>query len=121
MPELVGAEGFAVDALMDDADIIRSRAKIESTIGNARAYLDMAARCEDFDAFIWSHVNGGAKMGGGQSVSTSDATSLVLFKALKAHGFKVVASPRSLPSYRSSAWSMITRPTAPRCSACGDL
>jgi DNA-3-methyladenine glycosylase I len=32
-----------VDALMYDADINRSRAKIESTIGNARTYLDMAA------------------------------------------------------------------------------
>lgn len=37
-----------VDRLMLDAGIVRSRAKIEATIGNARAYLAMQAAGEDF-------------------------------------------------------------------------
>jgi DNA-3-methyladenine glycosylase I len=37
-----------VERLLQDAAIIRSRAKIESTIGGARAYLAMQAAGEDF-------------------------------------------------------------------------
>src|SRR5579863_2270138 len=39
--------------LLDDAGIVRSRAKIEATIGGARAYLQMQAAGEDFAGFIW--------------------------------------------------------------------
>src|SRR5947208_8944951 len=43
-PEIVARFGPEdVSRLLDDAGIIRSRAKIEATIGNARAYLAMQA------------------------------------------------------------------------------
>src|ERR1700755_3185586 len=42
-PERIAGYGEAdVERLMGDAGIIRSRAKIEATIGNARAYLEMS-------------------------------------------------------------------------------
>lgn len=47
-----------VDRLVENADIIRSRAKIEATIGNAKAYLEMQKNGEDFSEFIWSMVGG---------------------------------------------------------------
>lgn len=47
-----------VDRLLQDAGIIRSRAKIEATIGNAKAYLAMQAAGEDFSEFVWGMVGG---------------------------------------------------------------
>jgi DNA-3-methyladenine glycosylase I len=57
-----------------------------------RAYLAMQARGEDFAVFIWGHVNDAPRMGDGQTVPVSDATSLTLSKALKARGFKFVGA-----------------------------
>lgn len=47
-----------VERLVVNADIIRSRAKIEATIGNAKAYLEMQKNGEDFSEFIWAMVGG---------------------------------------------------------------
>src|ERR1700693_4647469 len=53
-PEKVARFGEAdVARLLDDAGIVRSRAKIEATIGGARAYLAMREAGEDFSAFLW--------------------------------------------------------------------
>jgi len=81
-----------VEALMGDAGIIRARAKIEATIGNARAYLAMAAAGEDFAAFIWGHVGGTTILGDGVVVPASTPASLALSKALKRRGFKFVGA-----------------------------
>ncbi|MFM9500909.1 DNA-3-methyladenine glycosylase I, partial [Streptomyces galilaeus] len=69
--------------LMRDEGIIRARAKIEATIGNARAYLRMAEQGEDFAAFLWDHVDGAPQMGDGVVIPASNAISLALSKALK--------------------------------------
>ena len=61
-------DGFDVDAvagygqadrarLLADPGIVRSRAKIEATIGNARAYLAIREG-EGFDAWLWRYVDG---------------------------------------------------------------
>src|ERR1700761_3065977 len=44
--------------LLGDPGIIRSRAKIEATIGGARAYLAMQEKGEDFADFCWSFTGG---------------------------------------------------------------
>ncbi|MDJ0627918.1 MAG: DNA-3-methyladenine glycosylase I [Rhodobacter sp.] len=46
-----------VARLLADPGIVRHRGKIEATIGNARAYLDIDAR-EGFSAFLWDRVGG---------------------------------------------------------------
>ena len=43
--------------LLADPGIVRSRAKIEAAIGNARAYLAIAER-QGFDRFLWDYVDG---------------------------------------------------------------
>ncbi len=54
-PEIIANWGEAeVDRLLLDPGIIRSRAKIEATIGNARAYLAIP----DFSEFCWGYVGG---------------------------------------------------------------
>ncbi len=46
-----------VTRLLANPGIIRHRGKIEATIGNARAYLDIEAK-GGFDAFLWNYVDG---------------------------------------------------------------
>ncbi len=55
-PEAVAGFGDAeITALLADPGIVRSRAKIVATIGNARAYLRMRDAGEDFSTFVWEH------------------------------------------------------------------
>ncbi len=80
-------------ALLSDPGIVRSRAKIEATVGNARAFLAMRDKGEDFSAFVWGFV-GGAPLqnswGGKDEVPTATGISRELSKALKARGYKFV-------------------------------
>jgi DNA-3-methyladenine glycosylase I len=75
--------------LVKDAGIVRSRAKIEATIGGARAYLAMRAAGEDFSAFVWRLAGGRPLQGGGPRV-TKSPLSEQLSKAFKQRGFKFV-------------------------------
>ncbi len=57
-PERVAAFGERdVARLMADAGIVRNRAKVEATIGNARALLEMGGP-EAFSRFLWDFVDG---------------------------------------------------------------
>jgi DNA-3-methyladenine glycosylase I len=47
-----------VERLMNDPGIVRNRAKIESTIGNARAFLAVQKEFGSFDAYVWRFVDG---------------------------------------------------------------
>ena len=78
-----------VDRLMQDAGIVRARAKIEATIGNARAYLAMQAAGEDFSTWVWGQVGGQPIVNLGP-IQTQSPLSLQMSKALKIRGFKVV-------------------------------
>jgi DNA-3-methyladenine glycosylase I len=46
-----------VASLLENPGIVRSRAKIESTVHGARAYLAMRDAGEDFSAFVWKFVD----------------------------------------------------------------
>jgi DNA-3-methyladenine glycosylase I len=46
-----------VARLLADPGIVRSRAKIEATIGNARAWIAIQER-QGFDQFLWRYVDG---------------------------------------------------------------
>ncbi len=57
-PEVIAGWGEAeIVRLLADSGIVRSRSKIEATIGNARAYLKIAEG-EGFDRFLWRYVDG---------------------------------------------------------------
>jgi DNA-3-methyladenine glycosylase I len=43
-----------VDRLLTDAGIVRNRAKIEATIANAGAYLDLVADEGSFSSYVWA-------------------------------------------------------------------
>ena len=44
--------------LMNDAGIVRNRLKIQATIDNARAFLQVQNEFGSFDKYIWGFVNG---------------------------------------------------------------
>jgi DNA-3-methyladenine glycosylase I len=75
--------------LLQDPGIVRSRAKIEATIGGARAYLAMREAGEDLSTFVWSLAGGKPLQHQGARV-TQSVLSEELSKALKKRGFKYV-------------------------------
>ncbi|MDX6603882.1 MAG: DNA-3-methyladenine glycosylase [Solirubrobacterales bacterium] len=90
-PERVAGfgEGEIVE-LLGNADIIRSRAKIEATIGGARAYLEMLERGEGFTEFCWSFTDGEVLRGDGVHLPAKTELSEQVSKELKRRGFKFV-------------------------------
>ncbi|WP_086613130.1 DNA-3-methyladenine glycosylase I [Acetobacter indonesiensis] len=79
-----------VERLMADPGIIRARAKIEATIGNARAYLTMREQGEDFAEFTWGMVPDAPIRNTTGQVLAQSPQSQALSKALKKRGFKFV-------------------------------
>ena len=92
-PERIASYGEAdIARLLANPGIVRHRGKIEATIGNARAYLEMGG-AEAFADFVWGHYGGAPVQtcyDRRQDVPTSDARSADLSKALKARGFRFV-------------------------------
>lgn len=94
-PEKIVAMGpDDVERLMGDAGIVRNRLKIEATISNARAWLEMTDGAPDrFADFVWSVVDGETKINRPTSMAdvpgkTPEAEALS--KKLKKAGFRFV-------------------------------
>ncbi|MGB5360037.1 DNA-3-methyladenine glycosylase I [Eudoraea sp.] len=84
-----------IDALLQDAGIIRNKLKIKATVTNAQAFLQLQKEFGSFSAYIWGFVND--KPIKNSFVDYRDApakTSLsdTLSKDLKKRGFKFVGS-----------------------------
>ena len=57
-PEIVATyDEEKIEELMNDEGIIRNRRKIESSIKNAKAFLEVQKEFGSFDAYIWSFTN----------------------------------------------------------------
>jgi DNA-3-methyladenine glycosylase I len=78
-----------IQRLLEDAGIVRSRAKIEATIAGARIYLAIQAGGEDFSQFAWSFV-GGKPIQNKGPVPAKTPLAEEISKALKKRGFKFV-------------------------------
>ncbi len=91
-PQMVaGYDEADVARLLGDAGIVRSRAKIQGAIGNARAYLAMRDAGEDFAGFVWSFSEGRTIQNAWTSreqVPAETPLARDVSKALKARGFK---------------------------------
>ncbi len=84
-----------VKRLLADAGIVRNRLKIDSAIGNARAFLQIRREFGSFDAYLWRFVDARPLQGRRRSMKqvpgrtpASDAIS----KDLKQRGFRFVGS-----------------------------
>jgi DNA-3-methyladenine glycosylase I len=90
-PEIVAQFTEAdIERLLQDAGIIRSRAKIAATIGNAKAYLAMKKAGEDFSEFVWGMAGGKPIVHPGGEIPAKTPLSEEISVALKKRGFKFV-------------------------------
>lgn len=84
-----------VAALLKDPGIIRNRLKIESTISNAKAFLQVQKEFGSFDAYIWTFVNGKPLQNNWKTFARLPAFTPVsdaMSKDLKNRGFRFVGS-----------------------------
>lgn len=93
-----------VTRLMNNAGIVRNRAKIEATIDNAKAFLQIEKRLP-FSHFVWSFVGERPrqnKLRIGSAAPSSTDQSIALSKALKSEGFRFVG-PTTVYAFMQSS------------------
>lgn len=84
-----------VEALMQDAGIVRNRLKIESAVRNARAFLAVQDELGSFSAYQWAFVDGKPLQNryvSMKQVPARTAISDAFSKDLKKRGFNFVGS-----------------------------
>jgi DNA-3-methyladenine glycosylase I len=82
-----------IHALMNDAGIVRNRAKIEGARLSARAYLDIMENGPGFSRLLWNVVDGKPRQNTFKtmrSIPTETPQSRVMSKELSGRGFKFV-------------------------------
>lgn len=92
-PEVVARYGAdEVARLLADAGIVRNRLKVEATIANARAVLELRDAGTSLDEVVWAHRPDPARPApaGWGDVPAVTPESTALAKALKKHGFRFV-------------------------------
>lgn len=81
-----------LEALMQDAGIVRNRLKIESSVKSAQAWLAIQER-EGFSHFLWKHLDGRPQQNRPRSmkdIPTDNDLSRRISKALRQEGFNFV-------------------------------
>lgn len=84
-----------IDRLLQDPGIVRNRLKVEATVTNAKAFLELQQEPGGFSGFIWSFVDGKPihnRWKSMKEVPASTPESDAMSKALKKRGFKFVGS-----------------------------
>jgi DNA-3-methyladenine glycosylase I len=82
-----------IEKLLADPGIIRNRAKVESTVGNARAFLALEEQEGGADRLLWSFVGGRPKQNRWSQpgeVPAETAESQAMSQELKRRGFRFV-------------------------------
>ena len=78
-----------------DAGIVRNRLKVESTVSNARAFLELQEEFGSFDAWLWRFVDGKPRRNSWRALSSippRTAVSDTLSRELKQRGFRFVGT-----------------------------
>ena len=82
-----------IESLMNDAGIVRNRAKIEGAVSSARGYLEIMDGGPGFSNFLWDFLDGKPKANNFRSTKQVPAEtdlSRRVSKELSARGFKFV-------------------------------
>jgi DNA-3-methyladenine glycosylase I len=82
-----------VERLLEDPSIVRNRLKVESTVQNAGAVLEVAAEMGSLDAYFWSFVDGEPIVNRWKRLGDLPAEtelSRAMSKDLKRRGFRFV-------------------------------
>jgi len=95
-PELVARfDEVRIQSMLQDTGIIRNRKKIESSINNARCFLDLTEQHGSFSNYIWGFTDGKQVVNQFTSMSEIPATtplSDTISKDMKGRGFKFLGS-----------------------------
>ena len=95
-PEKVARFGpDKIQALLQDPGIIRNKLKVNSTVTNARAFLEIQEEFGSFDAYAWRFVDGAPIINAFTAMDQVPATSKesdAFSKDLKQRGFKFTGS-----------------------------
>ena len=98
-----------VDALMNDAGIVRNRAKIEGAVNRrARAISKIMEEGAGFSKFLWDFVDGKPKVNSFKTTASVPAETPVSTRCRRSCRRAASSSsgrPSSMPSCRRSAWS----------------
>ena len=109
-----------ITRLMGDAGIVRNRLKIEATIDNARAYLNLREQTT-LAAFLWSHLEDGPVLNSFRSMTEVPAVTVEstrISKALNGRAFRFVG-PTTIYAYMQSVGLVNDHlVTCPRHAAC---
>jgi DNA-3-methyladenine glycosylase I len=84
-----------IDTLLNNPGIIRNRLKVESTISNARAFINIQHEFGSFDAYIWQFTDGKPVVNRWKTVQHIPASTEIsdtMAKQLKKRGFRFVGS-----------------------------
>ena len=95
-PSIVAVYGKTkIRSLLANSGIVRNRLKIESTVSNAAAFLEVANEFGSFDAYIWRFVAGEPVINRRRSMKQVPPRTLLsdaMSKDLKHHGFRFTGS-----------------------------
>jgi len=84
-----------VKSLLGNAGIIRNKLKIESSINNAKRFIEVQKEFGSFDSYIWGFVDGKAVQNRWKSIAEIPAKTELsdrISKELKGRGFRFVGS-----------------------------
>jgi len=82
-----------IESLMNDAGIVRNRAKIEGAVASARAYLKIMESGPGFSKLLWNYLDGRPKQNAFRSIGQVPAETEIsrkISKDLVGRGFKFV-------------------------------
>ena len=95
-PEVMARYGARkVASLLADPGIVRNKAKVNASIGNAQAFLALVEKEGSFDRWLWGYVDGAPvqnRWDGLRKLPPTSKMSDALSKDLKQRGFKFVGS-----------------------------
>ncbi|MBK5291882.1 MAG: DNA-3-methyladenine glycosylase I [Acidobacteriia bacterium] len=93
-PQIIAAYSQQkVETLLRDPGIVRNRAKVEGTVTNARAYMELMRKEGSFDRYLWGFVGGKPIQNRWtcmQEVPAQTPESLAMSKDLRKRGFTFV-------------------------------
>ena len=84
-----------IEKLLQNPAIVRNRLKVQSTVTNAKAFLEIQDEFGSFSDYIWAFVNGRPiqnKFKKDNEIPATSAESDTISKDLKKRGFKFVGS-----------------------------
>ena len=90
---VAGLTAEHIERLLQNPGIIRNRAKVESTVGNAKATLALQEAEGSLDAFLWDFVGGAPqrnRFAASRELPAQTAQSAAMSRALKQRGFRFV-------------------------------